>query len=165
MDRSYIHWSIPDSSGAGDDARNVRSRLEQTRAILVGMSRMLSGIIMELVSAEPDLTIVGEVEESDSALPTIDRSKADVVIASLEGSVRANVVSLLRERPRLRVLAISDDGAASSLYELLPCEQLLGEISPQRLLAAIRGRFPEGSMDDPNLFVETNRAAHKQKGT
>jgi hypothetical protein len=85
---------------------------------------MLSGIVMELVSEEPDLAIVAEVGE------------ADVAVTELEGGA---VGDLLRDRPRLRVIALSADGREASSFELRPDETKLGEVSPAALLAAIRG--------------------------
>jgi hypothetical protein len=84
---------------------------------------MLSGIVTELVSAEPDLAIVAEVGE------------ADVAVTQLEGGVG----DLLRDRPRLRVIALSADGREASSFELRPHETKLGEVSPAALLEAIRG--------------------------
>ena len=107
---------------------------------------MLSGIITELVSAEPDLAIVGELDDCDQTLEAIERNRADVVIAGLDGVAPAQVSYLLSERPRLRILAVSGDGGESFLYELRPYERLLGEISPQTLLAAIRGRTDADSL-------------------
>jgi hypothetical protein len=102
----------------------VLSGLKTTRIVLVGLPRVLSGIVTDLVSPEPGLAIVGEVED------------ADVAIAQLEpGAAEA----LLEVRPRLRVVAISADGREASTFELRRYEEWLGEVSPKVLLAAIRG--------------------------
>jgi hypothetical protein len=84
---------------------------------------MLSGIVTELVSAEPDLAIVAEVED------------ADVAVTQLGGGVG----DLLQLRPSLRVIALSAGGRDASAFELRPHETKLGEVSPAALLAAIRG--------------------------
>ncbi len=151
---------FPPASSATTMFKNVGSCLERTRTILVGMPRMLCGIITELVSAEPDLTIVGEFDDCDQTLQAIERNGADVVIAGLNGVAPAQVSHLLSERPRLRILAVSRDGGETFLYELRPHERLLGEISPQTLLAAIRGRVS----DVPSHFTGTEGPLADEEG-
>jgi len=143
MDPSCIFWSLPTVRTPGDDVSNVRSRLGQTRVMLIDMPQMLREIICELVSGERDLEIVGEFDDEDAALQAIDGCAAAVVIRSLNESARADIAYLLSKAPHLRVLAVSGDGRASSLYVYRPHEQMLGEISPRRLLAAIRDQLPE----------------------
>ena len=85
---------------------------------------MLSGIVTELVSAEPDLAVVRELEEADVAVTQLEEAAVD---------------ELLQRRPGLRVVAISADGREASAFELRRHEERLGETSPATLLAAIRG--------------------------
>jgi hypothetical protein len=85
---------------------------------------MLSGIVTEVVLAEPDLALVSEVEDADVAVARVDRKAAK---------------ALLEARPGLRVVAISADCRQASSLELRPHERRLGELSPELLLAAIRG--------------------------
>lgn len=116
--------------------------MERTRIILIGMPRMLGELIRELVMAQPDLTLVAEFDGQEAVLQAIQRSRADVAITSLDGPVRASVTDLLAQVPALKVLAVSADGSESFLYELRPHERILGDVSPQTLLAAIRGQRP-----------------------
>jgi DNA-binding NarL/FixJ family response regulator len=98
------------------------------------MPRMLRGIVEGLVSAEPDLEIVGDFEDAEAAVGSIEATGASVVIAGLQAPSLARRLS-----DRVRVVGVSADGRESVLYELRPHERVLGEISPSTLLAAIRG--------------------------
>jgi DNA-binding NarL/FixJ family response regulator len=118
---------------------NVRSGLEQTRVVLIGMPRMLREIVREVVWAEPDLAVVGEFNDQDAARQAIDAERATVVITALEEAPHIDFAHLLSEHPHLRVVSLSADGSESFLCELRPHEQMLGELSPQALVAVIRG--------------------------
>ena len=120
-------------------SRNVRSGLEQTRVVLIGMPRMLREIVREVISAEPDLAIVGEFDDQYAARLAIDAQAAAVVITALEEASPIDFGHLLSEHPHLRVLSLSADGSESFLCELRPHEQTLGELSPNELLGVIRG--------------------------
>lgn len=119
---------------------NVRSRLNHTRIAVIGRGLALE-IVGELASKERDLKIVKRTGLlPDASLQAQTPDCADVVVTSLDGATRASVSDLLAAHPRLRVVAISADGGESCLYELRPDERLLGEVSKETLLAAIRGQ-------------------------
>jgi len=117
----------------------MRSGLQHTRIALIGLPQMLRDTVREIVSAEPDLTVVAELDDQASAGPTIGARAVEVVIAAVGDCQPIDFRTLLTEHPRLRVLCLSVDGREASLFELRPHEQTLGEISPEVLIAAIRG--------------------------
>jgi len=49
------------------------------------------------------------------------------------------VEPMLTARPNLKVLAITNQGRTSFLYELRPYELALGQLSPATLIHAVRG--------------------------
>jgi len=107
-----------------------------TRIVLVNLPRMLREIIEDVVAAAPDLDVVETVERPTGLIAVVDGAKADFLIAGDDALEDVGV--LLRERPRLKVLAVAGDGRQTFLYELRPQEVSLGEVSPQNLLEAIR---------------------------
>jgi DNA-binding NarL/FixJ family response regulator len=113
--------------------------LDQTRVVLMGMPQMLREIVRAVVRAEPDLAVIGEFEDEVEALVEIEAHEAGVLITGLVESQELDFDSLLGRHPRLRVLAVSDDASEMSLHELRPHRQMLGEVSPETLLAVIRG--------------------------
>lgn len=111
---------------------------EATRIVLVNLPRMLREIIEEIVSHEHDMEVVGEFSKTVGLLEAVDSTDADFLITGTGDSELVGVGQLLRERPRIKVLAVGADGRQTCLYELRPQKVRLGEISPQTLLEAIR---------------------------
>jgi DNA-binding NarL/FixJ family response regulator len=112
--------------------------LKRTRVALVDMPQMLRGIVREIVAATPDLEIVAEFDDQEAALMATAPDDIDVLIMRLD---EVSLASVFRERPRLRVVAVSVDGSKSCLFQLVPHAQMLGDISPQALIAAVRGEL------------------------
>jgi hypothetical protein len=97
-------------------------------------------ILHHVVEAEPDMAIVGTVD--NGGLPiAVQRTRADVVVVGHEAQSERNLyLSLLLRRPQLKVLAIAEDGKSGSVYELRPRRARLGKITARSLAKAIRGR-------------------------
>jgi len=116
--------------------------VEPTRIAVVGRGLALD-IVGELASRERDLSIVKRLRAAEGPLRAQALGDAQVVVTNLDEATRVNVFALLEARPRLRVLAISADGGEGCLYELRPHERLLGEVSQETVLAAIRRQLPD----------------------
>jgi DNA-binding NarL/FixJ family response regulator len=119
------------ASGVAPDAR-----VERARIALVELPRIMREIIERAVADQPDMEIVGELPAS--TLPeALDGAGVDVVISGTNYDC-ASLRELLDERPRLKVLAVADDGRDAFLFELRPTRTRLGEVSPQTIVDAIR---------------------------
>src|SRR5262245_42236892 len=99
------------------------------------MPQLLREIIRSVVVAEADLELVAELSDARLLGEAVPRHAPDVVIGH---STPADIERLLRDRPRLKVLQVDDTGRSTVLYELKPHRTALGEVSPARLLSAIR---------------------------
>lgn len=64
--------------------REVVVTADPIRIVLVGMVRLYRDGLANALSAQPDLEIVGEFDDVDSALEAIEGKGANVVIASPE---------------------------------------------------------------------------------
>ena len=119
--------------------------LKPIRVLLARMPTLMLDILHHVVEAEPDMAIVGTVD--DGGLPiAVQRTRADVVVVGHETqSERELYLSLLLRRPQLKVLAIAEDGKSGWVYELRPRRARLGKISARSLAKAIRGRATPAS--------------------
>lgn len=100
---------------------------------------MLGEIIRSLLVAEPDIEIVGELADPHSLAEAVEEHRARVLIlGTKQGRVPDSCRALVDDRPRLRLLAVSEDARDTTLFELRPYEVALGELSPERLLGAVR---------------------------
>jgi hypothetical protein len=104
------------------------------------------GDIVKAALGEPDVDVIGEFclepFESDSL---VDAPIDVVVLAAGEDVETSPVPALLAQHPRLKVLAIRDDGRSASLFELRPVETDLGPLSPEVLLRAVRAAHRSGT--------------------
>jgi DNA-binding NarL/FixJ family response regulator len=113
--------------------------IDSTRVLLIDMPRILREVIREVLIAQPDIEIAGELESEEGVAIAAEESAAEVIIfGSEERELPAAWRKLLEQRPGLRVLTVLSDGRESYLYELRPHRVPLGEVSPEGLLRAIR---------------------------
>jgi DNA-binding NarL/FixJ family response regulator len=103
------------------------------------MPALMLDIIHHVVAAEPDMAVIGVVD--DGELPAaVRRARADVVVVGQDAQAeRDSYLQLLLRHPHVKVLAIANDGKSGSLYELQPRRVSLGKISARTLTQAIRG--------------------------
>jgi hypothetical protein len=105
------------------------------------MPKMLLDILSHIVAAEPEMVIVGWVNDDEDLAAAAQRTRADVILVGQTAEdERVKYASLLLQRPRVRVVAISGDGRTGLLYELRAQRISLGEMSADALRRAIRGQ-------------------------
>jgi DNA-binding NarL/FixJ family response regulator len=118
---------------------------QRTRILVVEIPSLLREIIGEIIADERDMELVGELSDHAGVVEVARRTEASFVIAGLTGPELDSVYrELILERPSTRVLAVGREGRQSTLYELLPHVETLGELSPETLLAVIRGEAMNG---------------------
>jgi hypothetical protein len=136
MDQIRTRRSI--SSAAGLPDTRVIVDASSIRVLLVDMPRMLRDIVAMVVRAEPDLELVGEVDDPEALAARMRRTRPDLVIAGAHPALEQMSHQLLGDYPRLRILEVETEGRRGYLYELFPRRRRLGELSPGSLLAVAR---------------------------
>jgi DNA-binding NarL/FixJ family response regulator len=132
--------------------------LKRIRVLLARMPTLLLDTISHVVASAPDMTVVGKVQEHDFAA-AVKRARADAILVGEDEAPRTDeYTALLLKNPRLKVLAISDDGRTGTLHEMRPHRIPLGAISAETLRDAIRGRAREE-------FPGDNIASHAEAQT
>jgi DNA-binding NarL/FixJ family response regulator len=119
--------------------------LKRIRVLLAKMPALMLDIIHHVVAAQPDMEVIGVIDEGD--LPAaVGRTRADVVVVGHDPQAeRDSYLQLLVRHPHVKVLAIADNGKSGSIYELQPRRISLGKISARSLAQAIRRRAPASS--------------------
>ena len=110
--------------------------MERIRIAFVDLPPMLESIVRDAVAAQSDMEVVDPPRSVDA--PAAAELDADVVVVGRGAGGDEAFAELLDARARLRVLAIASDGRSGALFELVPKERALGDISPSSLVAAIR---------------------------
>jgi hypothetical protein len=104
------------------------------------MPRMLREIIAGIVRAESDLELAGEVPDTAHLRALTERDAPDIVIAGEHPELSMVAHRLLERFPKIRVLEVVGGGRSANVYELRPSRNFVGDISPESLLGAVRGR-------------------------
>ncbi|KRA60327.1 hypothetical protein ASD79_08825 [Caulobacter sp. Root655] len=118
--------------------------MTKIRILLASMPTMLTDIIDDLVSEQSDMLVVAKAPTTDDWIGAARRAAADVVIVRKSHSRQSvDPISDVTALGRLRILAIDDGGRTGSLYRLHPERVALGELSGERLVAAVRAAARE----------------------
>ena len=116
--------------------------MKRIRILVAELPSLMLDVLHHVVGSEPDMAIVGVVNDGD-VLAATRRARADlVIIGQRPDDGHEDYAQLLLRQPRLKVLAIATTGGTGSLYELRPQRITLGDISARSLTNAIRGRAP-----------------------
>jgi hypothetical protein len=114
------------------------------------MVPMLHDIFDELLRGAPDVELVTADAEATSVVEAAILADADVVIAAEHATRPDEVCTLLAGRTRLRALSVAHDGRSGVLFELRPHRQLIGDLSPDAVLAAVRSAPPCTAHQQPD---------------
>jgi DNA-binding NarL/FixJ family response regulator len=113
--------------------------LQKVRLLVVQPRGLLRAVLMDALSRADEVS-VEEVLESDAELfPALARTRPHFLIwGDGEPDIGGVVPRLFRRYPRLKVLAVIDDGRRGYLWELLPQRFALGELSGDLLVRTVR---------------------------
>ena len=115
--------------------------------VLIDLPGVLSDILRSVLDREPDIRVRGQLRDCRALLEGAERIPAQVVIVGGETSdLPAACRALLDARVQTKVLTVAGDGRDASLYELRPHRLPLGELSPDRLLDAVRTARSTGDL-------------------
>ena len=104
---------------------------------------MLRDVLKVNLQHAHDIIVVADVLDRTKLVAVATDSGAQLVIVGGDGDLPLVYVQLLHAIPRLRALAISDDGRVIKLHELHLRHTRLGNASPGELSDAIRAAVPD----------------------
>jgi hypothetical protein len=98
---------------------------------------MLSGIVRGIVADAPALTLLAEVAADRPHSADLDRTDAQAVIWIVDDPERADAYAILKGHPEVQIVTVESDGRHGSVWRMRPSREPLGELSPERLVAAL----------------------------
>jgi DNA-binding NarL/FixJ family response regulator len=110
--------------------------LASTRILLVALPRMLEEIVSHMLRSQRGMEVAGTMRSVDRLSRKVARARPDVVV--LGGDDPPLAAELLEQSPRIKVLAVAEEGQDSWLYSLIPERTRLGALSSARLVQAVR---------------------------
>jgi DNA-binding NarL/FixJ family response regulator len=112
------------------------------RVVLVGLPQLTRDLIARILDKEPEIHVVGEVGETEGAVPVrrlIEEAEADIVIVGYDApALLTECHQLLDEHAPWRVLAVSSDGRDAHLYGVRPYGMAIDEFSLDSVLEIVR---------------------------
>ena len=114
------------------------------RVLVANRPRLIRELVMATISDQPDIEIVGEIQQEAELEYAVEETHPDFLIVALEKSNSLPDVceSILRSHPQMRVIAIASDRNSSMFYwTSLSIKSNQIEASEAGVLSAIRGRM------------------------
>jgi DNA-binding NarL/FixJ family response regulator len=100
-------------------------------------------LVMATISDQPDIEIVGEIQEEAEIVSAVDQVRPDFLIVALERTDRVSNIcqAILRRHPQVKIIAIAPDRNCSVFYwASLRVQSNQIEASEAGVLNALRGR-------------------------
>jgi DNA-binding NarL/FixJ family response regulator len=113
------------------------------RVLVANRPRLIRELVTATIAEQPDIEVVGEIQQDEDLQIAVEETKPDVLIVALEhtGTLSDLCESILRNNPRIRVIAIASDRNSSMFYSAsLHIQSNQIEASEAGVLGAIRGK-------------------------
>jgi DNA-binding NarL/FixJ family response regulator len=114
------------------------------RVLVANRPRLIRELVMATISDQPDIEIVGEIQQEAELEHAVEETRPDFLIVALERSNSLPEIckTILRNHPQMRVIAIAADRNSSMFYWTSLCiESNQIEASEAGVLSAIRGKM------------------------
>ena len=112
------------------------------RVMVANQPRLIRELVAGTISDQPDINVVGEIQQENELENAVEEMRPDVLIVALDRSnqLPAACESILRSHPRMRIIALAWDRNTSIFYRAsLSIESIQIEASEAGVLGAIRG--------------------------
>ena len=110
--------------------------MKKIRILLANRPRMMREVVREMIEAQPDMEVVGEVLDPLELIVAVRETEADAVILALEGSEEPGLTShLLAEYPKLTILGLPSRGKTAFVR---PGRQEIVDPTGPKILEALR---------------------------
>jgi DNA-binding NarL/FixJ family response regulator len=113
------------------------------RVLVANKPRLMRELVLATISDQPDIEIVGQIQDDAEIEQAVAETRPDFVIVSLEDSDRLPHACriLLQRNPHLRVIAIAPNRESTMCYwASLSIESNRIESSEESVLSALRGK-------------------------
>lgn len=113
------------------------------RVLVANKPRLMRELVLATISDQPDIEIVGQLEDESDMEQAVAQKRPDFLIVSLEDSDRLPHACriLLQRYPHLRLIAIAPNRESTICYwASLNIESNRIESSEESVLSALRGK-------------------------
>jgi len=117
--------------------------VEKIKVLVANRPRLMRELVMATISDQPDIEIVGVLEDETTILEMVEREHPEFLIIALDHSdERPHICDVLLDRfPHMRILALAAERNSSIFYwASLDIRSNRIENSEDGILGALRGR-------------------------
>jgi hypothetical protein len=117
--------------------------VEKIKVLVANRPRLMRELVMATISDQPDIEIVGVLEDETSILEMVERAHPEFLIIALDHSdERPQICDVLLDRfPHMRILALAAERNSSIFYwASLDIRSNRIENSEDGILGTLRGR-------------------------
>lgn len=131
--------------------------MEQIRVLIADDHALVRMALRTLLEAEPDLEVVGEAADTDSAIEAVLRLVPDVLLLDIRMPGRGGIEvcrSVKSVAPRICVLVLTsfdDDDELFGALEAGANGYLMKDTRPERIVTAVRALYDGQSVFDPAI--------------
>ena len=123
----------------------LRCRVAKIKVVVANRPRLMRELVMATISDQPDIEIVGVLEDETAILDLVEREHPEFLVIALDHSdERPPICDVLFDRfPNMRILALAAERDSSIFYwATLDIRSNRIENSEEGILNALRGRKP-----------------------
>jgi DNA-binding NarL/FixJ family response regulator len=116
--------------------------MKPIRVLVANRPRLMRELVAATISDQPDIEVVGEIEQENGIELAVEQTQPDFVIVALEGRDRLpdSCQSILRSHPHIKIIAIASDRNSTIFYwASLQVQSNQIEASEAGVLNALRG--------------------------
>ena len=116
--------------------------MKPIRVLVANRPRLMRELVVATISDQPDIEIVGEVQEESAIQSAVDQTHPDFLIVTQDKQDRLPdfCESILHSHPQLRIIAIASDRNSTVFYwASLQVQSNQIEASEAGVLNALRG--------------------------
>ncbi len=127
--------------------------MRKITVLVANQPRLMRELVMATLLDQPDLEIVGVLEDEASIIGTVEQSRPDFLIVSLGGSgERPHLCDILLDQfPHMRVLALAAESNNTAIYWAnIDIRSTWIENSEESILSALRGKLVASPVPQEN---------------
>jgi len=112
------------------------------RVLVANRPRLIRELILATIADQPDIEVVGEVEDEADILSSVEEQRPDFLIVALDNPrSRPTVCDVLLEKfPNMKILALAPERNSSVYYwASIDIHSFNVEASEEGILTALRG--------------------------
>jgi DNA-binding NarL/FixJ family response regulator len=116
--------------------------MKPIRVLVANRPRLIRELVMVTISDQPDIEIVGEIDQESEIEGAVERTRPDFVIVALDKSNRLPAICqpVLQNHPQIRLIGIAPDRNSLMFYwASLRIQSNPIEASEASFLKALRG--------------------------